>query len=264
MSKYWEAFKIAFKTRSAYRFDMFMQVIGGVARVLFAWLLWSSIYKTRTEVAGFTLDTMILYYLIQSFFAQADNTGRIAEELSAQIRAGTFSKFLVLPMKVQSYLFAQSLGSAAYTVFFSLGASLICLVAFPLQHSFAFRLINWAQAAMLLVLGRVFLSQLHFYLGIMTFKYQDIWMFLMIKSNVLAFLSGTLVPLTLMPNGVLQVMRLTPFYHAAHLPAMLLIGQGGSEAITGMVVLAAWIILFYFLNKGTYAHLRIRYDGVGI
>ena len=81
MRKYWEAFMIAIKTRSAYRFDMFMQVIGGVARVLFAWLLWSSIYKNRTEVAGFTLDTMILYYLIQSFFAQTDNTGRIAEEL---------------------------------------------------------------------------------------------------------------------------------------------------------------------------------------
>ena len=264
MKKYREAFTIAFKNRTAYRFDIAMQVLGGVARVLFAWLLWSSIYKSRTEVAGFTLNTMILYYLIQSFFAQADNTGRIAEELSSQIRAGTFSKFLVLPVNVQSYLFVQSLGSAAYTVFFSLGASLICLVAFPLQHSFAFRLINWAQAAMLLVLGRVFLSQLHFYLGIMTFKYQDIWMFLMIKSNVLAFLSGTLVPLTLMPAGVLQAMRLTPFYHAAHLPAMLLIGQGGGEALNGMLVLSAWIIFFYFLNRATYAHLRIRYDGVGI
>lgn len=264
MKKYWEAFTIAFKTRTAYRFDIAMQVLGGVARVLFAWLLWSSIYKSRVEVAGFTLGTMILYYLIQSFFAQADNTGRIAEELSSQIRAGTFSKFLVLPIKLQTYLFVQSLGSAAYTVIFSLGASVLCLLIFPMQYSFVFRLMDWIQAMALLVLGRVFFSQFHFYLGIMTFKYQDIWMFLMIKSNVLAFLSGTLVPLTLMPKPVLQVMRLTPFYHAAHLPTMLVLGQGGGEALTGMLVLSLWIGFFYFLNKGTYAHLRIRYDGVGI
>ena len=264
MKKYWEVFAVAFKTRTIYRFDIAMQIFGGVARVLFAWLLWSSIYKSRTEVAGFTLDTMILYYLIQSIFALLDNTGSIAEELSAQIRAGTFSKYLVLPVKVQPYLYMQSLGSAAYTVFFSLGASLICLALFPLQHGFDFHLESWLKAAALLILGRMLLSQLHFYLGIQTFKYQDIWMFLMIKSNVLAFLSGTLVPLNLMPNGVLQVLRLTPFYYAAHLPAMLLIGQGAEEILNGMLVLLAWIVLFYFVNKRNYSHLRLRYDGVGI
>jgi ABC-2 type transport system permease protein len=264
MKKYWEAMVIAFKTRTAYRFDTAMQVFSGVARVLFAWLLWAAIYKGRDQVAGFTLDTMILYYLIQSFFAQMDNTGRIAEELSSHIRAGTFSKFLVLPIKVQPYLFAQNLGGAAYMVFFSLAASTLSLLVFPVKPEWTMLPLNWVQAAALLLLGRVFLSQLNFFLGILTLKYQDIWLFLMIKNNVLAFLFGTLVPLTLMPEAVLNLMRLTPFYHATHLPAMLLLNRGGNEALTGMLVLVLWIALFYFLNKQTYAHLRTRYDGVGI
>ena len=264
MKKYREALFIAFKTRAAYRFDTGMQVLSGVARVLFAWLLWSSIYKGRVLVAGFTLDTMILYYLIQSFFAQMDNTGRIAEELSTHIRAGTFSKFLVLPIRVQPYLFAQSLGSAAYMVFFSLGASALCLLIFPVRPEWTALPLDLMQAAALLILGRVFLSQFHFFLGVLTFKYQDIWLFLMIKSNVLAFLAGMLVPLTLMPEAVVKVLRLTPFYHAAHLPAMLLLGRGGGEAAAGMLVLIVWIGFFALINKQTYAHLRTRYDGVGI
>ena len=264
MKKYWEALIIAFKTRTAYRFDTAMQVFGGVARVLFAWLLWASIYKGRSQVAGFTLDAMILYYLIQSFFAQMDNTGRIAEELSSHIRAGTFSKFLVLPIRIQTYLFAQSLGSAAYTIFFSLAASALCLFVFPIRPVWAALPLDFIQAAALLLLGRVFLSQFHFFLGILTLKYQDIWLFLMIKSNMLAFLSGTMVPLTLMPEGVLKVLRLTPFYSAAHLPAMLLLGKAGGEAPAGMLVLVLWIGIFALLNKQTYAHLRTRYDGVGI
>jgi len=44
MKKYWEAAKVAFKTRTAYRFDTAMQVLASVARVLFAWILWSAIY----------------------------------------------------------------------------------------------------------------------------------------------------------------------------------------------------------------------------
>ena len=264
MKKYWGTFAISFKTRAAYRFDTAMQVFAGVARVLFAWLLWASIYKGRDQVAGFTLDTMILYYLIQSFFAQMDNTGRIAEELSSHIRAGTFSKFLVLPVRVQAYLLAQSLGSAAYMVFFSVASGALCLFIFPIRPEWAALPMDLIKAAALLALGRVFLSQFHFFLGVLTFKYQDIWLFLMIKSNVLAFLTGTLVPLTLMPEGVLQVLRLTPFYHAAHLPAMLLLGRGSNEALTGMLVIALWILFFLFLNKQTYARLRTRYDGVGI
>ncbi len=264
MKKYWEALVIAFKTRTAYRFDTAMQVLASVARVLFAWLLWSAIFKGRSQVADFTLDTMILYYLIQSFFAQMDNTGRIAEELGSHIRAGTFSKFLVLPVRIQPYLFAQSLGSAAYMVFFSIGASILSLLAFPVRIEWTVLPLNLIKAAALLILGRIFLSQLHFYLGILTFKYQDIWLFLMIKSNVLAFLTGVLVPLTLMPEAVLQMLRLTPFYHAAHLPAMLLLNLGGDEALSGMLIITLWIVFFFFLNKQTYAHLRTRYDGVGI
>ena len=264
MKKYWEALVIAFKTRTAYRFDTAMQVLASVARVLFAWLLWSAIYKGRDQVADFTLDTMILYYLIQSFFAQMDNTGRIAEELGSHIRAGTFSKFLVLPIRVQPYMFAQSLGSAAYMAFFSVAASVLCLLIFPIRPEWTALPLNFIKAAALLILGRVFLSQLHFYLGILTFKYQDIWLFLMIKSNVLAFLTGVLVPLTLLPEAVLQVIRLTPFYYVAHLPAMLLLNREGGEALTGMLVITLWIAFFAFLNKQTYARLRTRYDGVGI
>lgn len=264
MKKYREAFVIAFKTRSTYRFDTAMQVFSGIARVLFAWLLWAAIYKGRYQVAGFTLDTMILYYLIQSFFAQMDNTGLIAEELSSHIRAGTFSKFLVLPIKVQPYLYAQNLGSAAYMAFFSVAASALSLLVFPIKPEWTMLPLNWAKAFVLLLLGRLFLAQMNFFLGVLTIKYQDIWLFLMIKNNIQAFLAGALVPLTLMPDAVLKALRLTPFYHATHLPAMLLLGRNNNEALTGMLVLILWIAIFMALNKYAYTHLRTRYDGVGI
>lgn len=264
MKKYWEAARATFKTRAVYRFDTAMQVFASLARVLFAWLLWGAIFEGRGMVAGFTLDTMLLYYLLQSLFTQLDNTGRIAEELSGHIRDGAYSKFLVLPVRVQGYLFSQSLGSAAYSLFFSLAAGAFCLLAFPFRPAVSGAWPDYVQALALLLLGRVFLTQLHFYLGILTFRFQDIWIFLMIKSNLMAFLTGALVPLSLLPVGILAVLRLTPFYYTGYLPAMLLLGRGGGEGASGALTLCAWIALFFFLNKQAYAHLRARYDGVGI
>ena len=115
-----------------------------------------------------------------------------------------------------------------------------------------------------MLLGRVFLTQLNFYLGILTFRFQDIWLFLMIKSNLMAFLTGAMVPLALLPGGILTVLRLTPFYYTGYLPAMLVLGRGEGEATIGALVLCAWITFFFFLNKLTYQNLRTRYDGVGI
>lgn len=106
--------------------------------------------------------------------------------------------------------------------------------------------------------------QLNYFLGILAFKFQDISIFLMIKGNIVAFITGTLVPLVLLPSGVVLIMRFFPFYYVTYLPSMLLIGKNESEAFIGIVVLAAWLLIFTILNKFAYNKLRIVYDGVGI
>ena len=67
--------------------------------------------------------------------------------------------------------------------------------------------------------------QLNYFLGILAFKFQEIRMFLMIKGNIVAFITGTLVPLVLLPQGIVSAMRFFPFYYVTYLPSMLLIGK---------------------------------------
>jgi ABC-2 type transport system permease protein len=45
---------------------------------------------------------------------------------------------------------------------------------------------------------------------------------------------------------------------------MLLIGRNENEALTGIMVLSGWLLLFTVLNKFTYNKFRVVYDGVGI
>ncbi len=264
MKKYWEFARAAFLRRTAYRFDALMQASASLSRVLFAHLLWSVLFRGRETISGFTYDAMLTYYLLQSFLAQLDTAGRQAEEMSAQIRDGAFAKSLVIPAGVQKVFFAQSLGASGFTLLLSVASGAVWCVLFQIRLALTPSAWQLASALLLILLGGVFSIQFHFFLSTLAFRYQDISLFLMIKSNLLAFASGTLVPLALLPPPALLLMKLLPFYHATYLPCMLLLNRNGEEAMPGIFTLLLWCGFMYAVNKTMYARLRIRFDGVGI
>lgn len=65
-------------------------------------------------------------------------------------------------------------------------------------------------AVIMIALGLLFMVQLNFLLGIFAFKFQDISFFLMIKGSMVAFIAGSMVPLSLLPDGIQAVMRWFP------------------------------------------------------
>jgi ABC-type uncharacterized transport system permease subunit len=86
-----------------------------------------------------------------------------------------------------------------------------------------------------------------------------------IQSNIITFATGFYVPLALMPEGVLFVMRLLPFAHVVYTPTMLLCGLADlSEGLFGLFVITTWTLIMYGIAQYTYGRLRIKYDGVGI
>ncbi len=264
VKKYLEIVKISFKNQLAWRFDVVMNIVFTVARILFAYLLWGAIFGQRDMVAGFTFSSMLSYYIVNSFLTQMDKSHTVSEELQDRIRNGTFSKYMIIPVRVEGYFMAQAVGKTAFYGVFTLIAAVAGAFLFGIRFVFTQSPPMLAAAAALAVLGFIFLIQLNFFLGILTFRYEDIWLFLMIKSNLIAFITGAMVPLSLLPEGVLGVMRYFPFYYIGYLPSMLVIGQNAGEAGIGLLVLTGWVVFFGIINPLLYKQIRTRYDGVGI
>jgi ABC-2 type transport system permease protein len=86
----------------------------------------------------------------------------------------------------------------------------------------------------------------------------------MIKGNIVSFVTGTLVPLALLPQNIVSVMKYFPFYYVTYLPSMLFIGRNENEAFTGIITLAVWLSAFTFINGFAYNKMRVIYDGAGI
>ncbi len=264
MKKYLEILEISFKTQLVYRFDVVFQMLFSVIKIIFATVVWGAIYAERSEVAGFTLGAMLSYYVFNAFLSQLDLSDTVSYELMGQIRNGTFSKYMVVPVRVLGWFWAQLAGKAAFFFAFNLLAAVLWTILFRVDFIITANPLMIAGALLLAGLGLIFMLQLNFFLGILTFKFQDIWVFLMIKTNILALVTGSLVPLALLPQPVVAVLRLLPFYYGTYLPSMLLIGKNGGELLPGLLTLAAWVLVFIPVNAITYQRLRTRYVGVGI
>ncbi len=264
LRKYLEIIKIFIKTQLAWRGDAVIQILFTLTKILFACLLWRTIFKDRDQVAGFTINSMLSYYIISSFLNQMDMSSRVSGEISQRIRNGTFSKYMVLPVNIQGYFIAMELGIVLFYLSLDVITSVIWIFAFHIRFVFVSDPVAFVGAMILILLGLFFMAQLNYYLGLLTLKYEEIGTFLMIKDNLVAFVTGSLIPLVLLPQGFVAVMKAFPFYYVTYLPSMLLIGRLKGELGMGLLVLACWCIILQAVIYATWHNYRIKYDGVGI
>ena len=195
---------------------------------------------------------------------QLDLSQGISEEIHNRIRSGTFSKYMVLPVHTEEYFLAMEVGVVLFYLIFDLIAAFVWVLVFGIRLQITGEWWIVLCAVLMVVLGLLFMVQLNYYLGLLTLKYQGIGTFLMIKNNLVALITGSIVPLALLPEGVVRVMRLLPFYYVTYLPSMLLVGRCREEAVTGLAVLTAWCLALQVVIRATWEKYSRRYDGVGI
>ncbi len=263
MRKYREVMRVYLKAQLAWRADVAFSMLFTVSKVLFAWLLWGMVFRERDTVADFTFHGMLSYYIVSSFLHQLEMSRGISGEISARIRNGTLSNYLVLPVNMEGYFAAMEAGVVLFYLFFDLSAAVVWVFVFRIQLAFTHSAGLFICAMVMALMGLFFMVQLNYFLGILTLKYEEISTFLMIKDNLAALVTGSLVPLALFPEALVTGMRLLPFYYVTYLPSMLFTGRCGDEAVRGLVILGAWCVLLQGVIRVTWRKYRIKYDGVG-
>ena len=185
MRKYFAVAKTLLKAQLVYRFSIFSGILQIAVRLLFAWLLWSAVFggpDSTALVGGFTFGGMFSYYVVSSFLLQLEMSEGVSGEISARIRDGSFSKFMVIPTGVQLHFGAQTAGAALYYLLFNLAATVALSLLFGVRIELSAEPWTLAAAALMCLMGLVFMVQLHFFLGILTFRFENISIFLMIQN----------------------------------------------------------------------------------
>lgn len=264
MRKYIEIARIYLKTQLAWRADVVFNMLFTVSRILFAYLLWGAIFADKEMIAGFTFHGMLSYYIINSFLTQLEMSSGISGEISERIRNGTFTKYIVIPVSVEGYFTAMEVGIVAFYLFFDLVAAIVWIFLFGIEFVFVQEAGIILCALVMVLLGMFFMVQLNYFLGLLTLKFEEIGTFLMIKNNLLALVTGSIIPLALLPERIVELMKLLPFYYVTYLPSMLLTGRCRDEAIGGIVIMVCWCMVMQLVIKVTWNKYVRKYDGVGI
>jgi len=263
VKKYYETAKIIFKTQIAYRFDIITCMILTISKILLAYVLWGAIFGKQSVISGFTFNSMLSYYIISSFLSQLDKSSDVGWQIAEEIRNGSFSKYIIRPMGIFRYFTAQTVGAAAFQLSFNLIAAMIWVFIFHIDFVISSNCQSIFAALSLTLLGLLFMIQINYFIGILAFKFLDTGIFMMIKDNIVEFVTGSLIPLTLLPSEIIKVMTFFPFYYISYLPSMLLLGRNYNEIISGIVILTLWNIFYGIINSITYKNLKSVYEGVG-
>lgn len=264
MKKYLEIARAYMKAQLIWRSDTLVDMLLAVAKILFAWILWSILFEEKEQIAGLGFQAMISYYIINSYLFQLEKSAEISQQMTVMLRNGTFSKYMVIPVQTQGYFVAMEAGKIAFSAGIGLVTTVLWFYLFRIPFVLAANLKLLLCGIVMVFLGLLFMAELNYFLGILTLKFEEISTFLMIKDNFSAFVTGAVIPLALLPEWIIEGMRFLPFYYVTYLPSMLFIGKCGDEAITGLFVLSVWCIVFLVLNQAAYEHYRIKYDGAGI
>ena len=264
IKKYCEVAKINFKGCIIWRFDILANLLLTVTKITFAYILWKAVFGENDVIGGFTFYSMLTYYVTGAFLSGADMSKKISTEICTRVISGTFSKYIIIPVNIQIYFMAQNFGRLIFYLLLNIISLFTWIFVLQIRFTFTNNAYYLGIAAVMALLGLIFMTEFQFFIGILSFKFLEISMFRIIVDNVMVFITGAAIPLSLLPEAVTAVMRIFPFYYIIYLPSMLAIGRNGNEALSGLIIIFAWVLAFFIINNLLYKRLRVLFEGVGI
>lgn len=209
-------------------------------RVVLLLTLWQMVLRGRGPVSGMTLGAVLTYTVIAEVFAeQLEPRTRIEDGLWE----GTLAARFLQPMDLVGQLTADMVGRWLFTfVTFSLPLLLIAplLGVNPLPAN----AIAGGLFVLSLLLGITVGLALDFFFGALTAALeQNVWQVSYIRRSLMLILSGTLLPLALLPWSLGAAFAWLPFASVASAPLRIYTGTG--DALPQLALQVLWALVLW-------------------
>lgn len=265
----WYRFVVAMELRKllAYRSDFWITFLGQtLIQLLVARALWQMIFSTQgvSEMQGFTLEMMTLYYLIVPIgtkILSGENIGFLARE----IYEGTFTRYLLYPLSVFQYKTTTYL---TYSFFYCIQLIIIYSIFRVFIANAPFfvpDLGNLILGVGLFLMAAMAYGMMAMMLELVSLWADNIWTLAIMLKFFTSFFGGGLIPLNFLPTWAQNILAWTPFPYLISLPARTIMGLTSAEEIfRGSLILLVWILVFIGGVKFVWKVGQHKYSGVGI
>jgi ABC-2 type transport system permease protein len=264
--KYTNILRASLKERMAYRADFLLGTVLRFLPMITTILLWNKVYDGSGQKvqAGFDRSEIIAYLLLVNISRMFSSMPNLAGGIARDIREGTLKRYLIQPVDLIGYLISYRVAhKLAYIVTSALPYALLFFLCrgyferFPDMLTFG---------AFLLSLVLSFLVGFFFEVcvGMVGFWFLEVTSILYIVMTLNFFISGQMLPLDMLPEPWVTILKWLPFQYMAYFPAVVFLGKvQGFELAKGLAAEAAWALAFLILARALYRLGLRRYSAFG-
>ena len=250
----------------AYRFNILVWAGITVCQVACMVFLWLAVYRSSTggidaEIHGFTYREMIAYVVLTTIFGFVTFNNDTLWYINNDIRKGTIGNYLIKPISYRGRYAATSFGNLlTMTVMFGIpfySLALVTLGSLGFLPDLAFPEF-FAHLGLFLAAGlcaSLLNDTIAYIFGVLCFYTSASWGLNSLKTTIISFLSGTLLPLAFFPAGLREVVSWMPFAGMSQNPVLILMMKYDlSESLRSVAMTAAWIVTLELFAKLLFSH----------
>lgn len=206
----------------AYSIWVWMELFVSIISVVIFVAFWRAVYASQATIGGLTLDQTLNYILLAQLFSATAGITNLIYDIGAGLREGQIAAALLRPVDYQASMYVQNLSQLALQLILQIPLALFIWFAYGLD--LPADPVIWLAFAFTLLLGHAVLFCFDWIIACTAFFSTEIWGMAVVRHSVAIFFSGTLIPLTLMPDWLRAIATFLPFSQAVYFPVSLLSG----------------------------------------
>jgi len=244
---------------------MVRELLRGVARPAVMVFVYAAIFE-RGEletIEGWRFEDLVGYLILTAVLGKLLFHERLLD-LSEQIFEGRITKYMVMPMRFFFLPAGRFVQHTAVQIVFVTGVWIAGALLLPRwwpQPASAGVLL---QAVTLVGLGSYCYFLLYYILNSLAFWLDVIWSLLVMSRFVTLFVSGSLIPVSIMPEGFGRVFEWLFPYWTVCAPIEIYLGRNGPDFLHGVAVLAGSIVALECLRAWIWRRGTRQYTGSGM
>ncbi|KMT21920.1 ABC transporter permease [Clostridium cylindrosporum] len=249
MNKYMKLIAMSFKENTVYRSKVILYIIGGLIQVFMYYYIWNAVFDNGGNVIGGYSRLEFITYIIVSFSLSGVMPSSVSNALSKDVRTGDIVSLMTKPISIDYYYLFYNIGDGIITGIF-MGLPLFIIGYFYLGVMLPYNILTFIIS---LALGFVVVFYLNFIIGQLSFFTTSVVGIVIAYQSVSMFLSGSIVPLSLLPGSVRTVIEVLPFKSGFSIPLNIYLGKiSGEEVVYNILFQVMWIFILKFLSDRIY------------
>jgi len=248
----------------AYRASAVIWILTDVVTAVTMPLVWLASYNGRAAIHGFDPSQMVTYYLVLLAITSLIES-HVMWDMANDVKQGKFNIYLVRPFSYMAYIYASNLGWRAIRTLLAVPLFVTIALAFHKYLLPPDRFHAGIEFWLAVVLGHFVSFTISYTLGLLSlWLYEARSLFNFYYLPLLIF-SGQIAPLALLPSGLQDFVRWTPWPYTLAFPTAIFLGRAtGHEICVGYLCQVIWIGLACLISRFLFRGGVKRFTAFGI